>query len=227
MIKRLSLVLILLAELVFAETTLTRSETELLIKKLQASLKEDLNATQKLPSSFFYMGYGLGLGSGSFVSKSSSTSGAVTETETEMDVFSGTLKIGYAQENNNRWELSITGINTERIDKREDKLSGFDIDWYAVYNPNKNDYKPYWSLGLGSYVWEDTAKQTTTNENIKGGALNLALGVFIDDTKFEFEAAYKLKVIGWQELISGTTTYSYAHVYGVFYIGVNFKFNDK
>ena len=237
MIQKLILVLLLVANVVYAEAALTRSEKEQLIKHLQDSLKEDQKVDKKIENeidkkvekksnSFFYMGYGIGVGSGKFTREVTS-SGVLTESEKEIAVFTGTLKLGYAGQNNNRWELSITGITAEYEDETTDKLSGVDIDWYAVYEVATPGYKPFWSIGLGSYVWEDTESQVSTGENIKGGAFNLGLGVYIDvNKKLEVELAYKIKGIGWQELVSGTTTYQYGHSYGTIFVGLNYRFND-
>ena len=237
MMKKIVTTLLLMISVGLAETDLTEQEMEAQILEMQAALKEKreekkvsqtTKVIKKASKGFLYMGYGIGAGSGVYAVENRQASGASTNTEIEMDVVSGTLKIGYAQENNNRWELSITGISTERIDGVEEKFSGVDLNWYAVYDLSENNHKPFWSIGFGSYTWEDTAALVVGDEDIKGGALNLAGGVFLDvGKKVELELAYRVKVIGWQELVNGTTIESHAHAYAQFFVGFNYRFNDK
>jgi len=231
MIKKLTLVIILLSQLAFSETPLTRSETERLIQKLQESLKEEKKEEAKSSSdSFFYLGYGVGVGGGTFSLESTPSGGATTLSETETEVVTGTLKFGYAQENNNRWELSITGVEVTLDDTNStiQNLSGLDIDWYAVYDLDTTTTQLYWSLGFGSYVWEESNLWVVGDENVKGVSFNLGVGAFFEmGEKMELELAYRIKGIGWQEIISGTTQELYAHGYSQLFVGLNYRFNDN
>ncbi len=229
----LGLLFISFMGLLFADTTEAELEAE--NKKLQATLKEKkeakaqesvtpVSAVKKSQTGYFYIGYDIAGGGGTYTQKRTVSGGNTTATETELTAGMGTLKFGYSNASNNRWELSFSGIGTQRINKIEDTLSGMDINWFAVFDLEKSKLSPYFYIGLGGYTWETPNTSITTNE-LSGGAFNLGFGAVYDMSgSFEFEFAYRLKFIGWEEYILGNDIYNEGHALGFLAIGLNYHF---
>jgi len=169
-------------------------------------------------SSEYYLGMGMVSGSGTKT---------VGVSEESYDSSSMPIKFGMMLDNDNRFELSYE-TEKHKFNNRDDKVSGINFDWNFAYPKNKiaDAVTPYWTLGFGSYTYEDTAKYFTDNKDLEGFAFNYGIGGLYDINKnIELEASYKFKGIGWQSyttLGSNVTTTSDS-AGSLFYLGLNYK----
>jgi opacity protein-like surface antigen len=171
----------------------------------------------------YYYGIGMASGSGTFTESMS---------EYSYDSSSMPIKFGMMLRNNNRFELSyekekykFTKIGLDH------KVSGWNLDWNFVYPRYKiaDAVTPYWTLGLGVYTYEDTAKFIVKNEDLKGVAFNYGMGGLYNINKnIELEASYKFKGISWENYTmqgSGSgISIKLASTELLFYLGLNYKF---
>jgi hypothetical protein len=174
-------------------------------------------------SSKYYLGMGMVSGSGTLeMGRAEGQS---------YDSSSMPIKFGMMLDNDNRFEFSYEK-EKHKFTGTDNKVSGLNFDWNYTYPKYKiaDAVTPYWTLGLGVYTYEDTAKFIAKNEDLTGAALNIGIGGLYDINKnIELEASYKFKVIVWEkytskyensddiEIISSDSTGS------LFYLGLNYK----
>ena len=169
-----------------------------------------------------YVGIGATSGSGTLTA-TANNGGLATS---DYDSSSVPLKIGYRLENDNRFEFSLESTE-HKFTNSTDTVSGWNMDWDFTYPKYKlgDIITPYWTIGFGSYTYEDTAKYFTSNEDLKGFAFNYGLGGLYDiNNNIEVEASFKGKVINWQDVEYGSTTISSDSTGTAFYLGINYKF---
>jgi len=170
----------------------------------------------------FYIGIGVSNGSGTFTA----TDDYGNSITNDYDSSSIPIKIGYMLENNNRFELSIESMD-HKFDNGTDTVFGWNMDWNFTYPNNKigDIITPYWTIGFGSYTYEDTAQYFDDNEDLKGFAFNYGIGGLYDiNTNLEIEASFKGKAIEWQDVDIGGTVVSSDSTGIAFYLGLNYKF---
>jgi opacity protein-like surface antigen len=171
-------------------------------------------------SSKYYSGVGIALGSGIVevnVNKNQSYNSS-----------SMPIKFGMMLQNDNRFEFSYE-TEKYKFDNRDDKVSGWNLDWNFVYPRYKiaDTIIPYWRLGIGSYIYEDTANLGDNKDDLKGVAFNYGMGGLYNINKnIELEASYKFKGISWENFIEKDSDISIklASTELLFYLGLNYKF---
>ena len=142
--------------------------------------------------------------------------------EQEFDTSSVPVKIGFNLDNNNRFEISFNTIDLKYTDTTE-SISGSNIDWLFVYEHDK--LQPYWSIGVGSYVYDDTAQFSIDNEDLAGISFNAAIGLLYSiDDNVELEFAYRRIALSFQTIDNGTTTIDTDLVATSIYLGANLQF---
>jgi hypothetical protein len=166
----------------------------------------------------YYYGIGMASGSGTFTESMS---------EYSYDSSSMPIKFGMMLRNNNRFELSYEKEKYKLADV-DHKVSGWNLDWNFVYPRYKiaDAVTPYWTLGLGVYTYEDTAKFIAKNEDLTGAALNIGIGGLYDINKnIELETSYKFKGISWEDYNEkgSDIRMTAASVGSLFYLGLNYK----
>jgi hypothetical protein len=195
-----------------------------MIKKslIVASLLFITTSALALDTNKLYIGIGTTTGSGTLTR--TSTNGGYASAD--YDSSSTPFKIGYIFKNNNRFEFSVESMD-HKFSGGTDTVSGWNMDWDFAYPNHKlaDIITPYWTIGFGSYTYEDTAKYFSDNEDLKGLALNYGIGgLYSINNNFEIEASFKGKVIKWQDVTDGTTTVSYDSTGTAMYLGINYKF---
>ena len=169
-----------------------------------------------------YIGIGASSGSGTFTA----TANGGGSSTGDYDSSSTPFKIGYMLKNDNRFEFSLESMD-HKFSGGTDTVSGWNMDWDFTYPNHKlgDIITPYWTIGFGSYTYEDTAKYFTSNEDLKGFSFNYGIGGLYDINKnLELEASFKGKAISWQDVQYGSTTISSDSTGTAFYLGLNYKF---
>jgi len=149
----------------------------------------------------FYVGMGMVSGSGEFSADFGSA---------DYDSSSLPLKIGYMTKSDNRVEFSLDSSEHEFRGYTGD-VSGWNLDWNFTYPEHKlgDVVTPYWTIGFGSYDFED---------EVKGNSINYGIGALYDINKnIEVEASYKFKTISWDEDNADSKETA-------MYLGLNYKF---
>ncbi|MDK2778166.1 MAG: porin family protein [Pseudomonadota bacterium] len=169
----------------------------------------------------FYVGLNIGTGSG----ESEVESGPYSYTS-DMDTSVSGLNLGIILRSNARLEVGFNSVTADFEDTAaDDEFSGIDFNLKIPFGGHK--VKPVIGIGLGAYVWEDTADLFTDDEDLSGIAFNLMGGIIADLHKhFEIEAGYELKVISWQEVRfadTGTKVETNSSM-GNFFLGARLKF---
>ncbi|ASP37874.1 hypothetical protein CHH28_03930 [Bacterioplanes sanyensis] len=143
-------------------------------------------------SADFYAGLVIGGGSGE-----TEFDGFGTST-VDLDSSFRTVKLGYIMDSDNRFELSVTGIDVEQDNNGlEHEFSGLDLDFKVPFGESK--LRPYVGVGMGFYSWEDTGHLFVDGEDLSGVAINLSAGGLLElHERFEVEAGLQYKAIAWQ-----------------------------
>jgi len=169
-----------------------------------------------------YIGIGVSSGSGTFTA-TANDGGSLTG---DYDSSSTPFKIGYMLKNDNRFEFSLESMDHKFSDDT-DTVSGWNMDWDFTYPNNKlgDIITPYWTIGFGSYTYEDTAQYFDDNEDLRGFAFNYGIGGLYDINKnIEIEVLFKGKVINWQDVQYRNVTVSSDSTGTALYLGLNYKF---
>ena len=111
-----------------------------------------------------YVGIGASSGSGT-LTVTANTGGSATG---DYDSSSTPFKIGYMLKNDNRFEFSLESMD-HKFNGGTDIVSGWNMDWNFVY-PNES-FSPFWTVGFGSYTYEDTAKYFSSRFRYHYGSL--------------------------------------------------------
>ena len=167
----------------------------------------------------FYIGAGAELaGSG----EEEYTVGSLSAT-VDYDYTAQSIRLGYQQDNNNRFEVSLNNIDIEYTDGGdEETYTGLDLDYYFVWGEK---VKPYLMLGLGFYNYEDTAQYFVDDEDLSGVAFNLAGGVIWQFYEhMDVQVGYKVKAISWADATDGVNTYETSSTHSGVDMAVHFLF---
>ncbi len=169
----------------------------------------------------FYVGLNIGTGSG----ESEAESGNYSYTS-DMDTSVSGLNLGMILRSNARLEIGFNSVTADFEDTAEDdEFSGIDFNLRIPFGGHK--VKPVIGIGVGAYVWEDTADLFVDDEDLSGIAFNLMGGIIADlHQHFEIEAGYELKVISWQEVrfADTDTKVETSSSMGNLFLGVRLKF---
>lgn len=142
----------------------------------------------------YYIGLDTFIGKGE--EKVDSSSGNSTEST---DTGGGSINIGYRFEDNDRFEVEFTKVESEFDGGREEKFEGIDFDWtFAVLA--QPSFQPYLEAGFGLYEYKGTSDVASDNENLGGIAVNFGFGAIYElEKEIELDASYRIKGIGWEE----------------------------
>lgn len=100
---------------------------------------------------------------------------------------------------NTRWTISYESIDM-KFDSVTDKVIGLNSDLDYLFNVNTRFF-PLIGAGIGFLKYENTAYLFVDDEDLRGIALNLRLGVLAKvDQNIALEVGYKYKNIQWQNI---------------------------
>jgi hypothetical protein len=209
--------LILVALLIGSISVMAKSNKS--YKKSTKSYKKSTKSYKKNSSSKYYFGVGMASGSGKY---------KINSEKKSYDSTSIPVKFGMMLKNDNRFELSYE-TQKYKFDKQDDKLSGLNLDWSFLAPNDKiaDKITPYWTVGLGYYTYEDSAKNNKNKKDLIGAAFNFGIGGLYDiDRNIELEASYKFKGIVWNNYTNKDTDISTKSnsTGSLLYLGLNYKF---
>lgn len=168
----------------------------------------------------FYVGIDLSKGSGT--TKFSVTNG--NSSKRHYDMTSLTMKFGLIFDED-RLQFSYDVIDAKDGGYIE-RFSGLNVDYISVYK--SDDISLFWTIGLGSYSYKDSATFVVGSDDVKGLSYNYGLGFMYDISKnFDFEIAFRSKILNWQDLYqvgNHNIKYSNRFTSNAIYYGLNYKF---
>ncbi|PHS65251.1 MAG: hypothetical protein COB09_05650 [Thalassobium sp.] len=145
-----------------------------------------------------YLGMGWGTGDGSHDWEYSNQKISTTHYDQDIKDF----KLGIMFSPAVRLEFARTQVDMD-VDTSRNDLSGMDLNLF--FSVGNKPVRPYLTVGLGSYDYDDTASLVAGDDDLSGTAVNIGVGIFAPLSEHvELDIGYQEKRIEWQEMGSVT-----------------------
>lgn len=171
----------------------------------------------------WYLGVGTFNGSGTH---SVTRTNGYSDYDLSVDVSSTPVSIGFINENNNRFELSLFSMDADFSTGEKETISGYDINANITLDSMQSgNLLPYINVGFGLYNWDNSGSDFVGGKDLKGVGFNLDLGLFYSIQKnIELEVAYQTKNVSWQEIQYTNYNATLSDSINGLYLGLNLKF---
>ncbi len=171
-----------------------------------------------------FMGVGIGGGDGNFkrVYNGSTLNRAY-------NVRYADINIGDVFESYNRFEASISTIETESEFGDYDNYTSIDLRYIVTTQEQEDDTATFFvSVGVGisywygSEVWATTqSSENNKTDDLEGVSSSIGIGVYLNFRKgTDIEISYRRKLFNWDDYSMSNVNYESKDEVGYFYIGL-------